>query len=273
MVRVTVLGSGSRGNAILIDGSQGAVLVDCGFAARSLHKRLVAASRRPEEIEAVLLTHEHVDHACGLSAATGKWKWPVHSSAATLAAVGDALDETRTTVALADASHRVGGFLVDHLSVPHDAADCRAYVLTDASSGARVGVVLDCGGVPDGLPAFLSDCDVLVLESNHCPTMLSNGPYPLSLKQRIRGGSGHLSNVQAGAVLSEVAKRGLRGVVLAHLSETNNSPAVAVANARAALRHAGWYSDHVFAAPQREPGASIGPGREVVRPAVQLGLF
>ncbi len=259
MVRVTVLGSGSRGNALVIDGSQGTVLVDCGFSARALHKRLTAASRAPEEIAAVLLTHEHVDHACGVAVASARWGWPVHATTETLDAIEPTTGRRPLHVApITAVVHRVGGFAVTHCAVPHDAADCRAYVLTDEASGARVGVVLDCGDVPDTLPAFLAHCDLLVLESNHCPDLLANGPYPWMLKQRIRGGHGHLSNSHSARVLSEVAHDGLRGVMLAHLSETNNTPAVALASAREALARAGWRRDALWAAPQREPHAPMG---------------
>jgi phosphoribosyl 1,2-cyclic phosphodiesterase len=274
VLRVTVLGSGSRGNAIVVDGSQGTVLVDCGFAARTLHKRLTAAARVPDEIAAVLLTHEHVDHACGVAVASARWGWPVHASAATLAAIEPTTGRRPLhQVPITDAVHRIAGFSISHCAVPHDAADCRAYVLTDDASGARVGVVLDCGDVPATLPAFLSRCDLLVLESNHCPTMLANGPYPWMLKQRIRGGHGHLSNAHSARVLREVVHRGLRGVVLAHLSETNNTPAVALASAREALAQAGWHADAVWAAPQREPHAPITATGSLAPPAqYALGL-
>jgi phosphoribosyl 1,2-cyclic phosphodiesterase len=254
MLRVTVLGSGSRGNAVLIDGSEGAVLVDCGFAARTLASRLEAAQRHPEQVHAVVLTHEHVDHACGVRVASARWNWPVYASALTHAALASEDHGAPAHVSLLEPTvTTVAGLQVEHHAVPHDAADCRALRFTDTRSGARVGVVLDCGAIPSRLPAFLAHCDLLVIESNHCATMLANGPYPRLLKQRIRGGHGHLSNEQAGRLLSEVAHDGLRGVMLAHLSETNNTPSLAVAAAKATLQHAGWRRDAVWAAPQRAP--------------------
>lgn len=258
MVGVTVLGSGSRGNAIVVDGSQGTILLDCGFTARTLQRRLAAAGRVPEAIAAILLTHEHVDHASGVAAASRAWGWPVHATPATLAAIDAATDgPLPDTMAVRTPRHALAGFVVEHLAIPHDAVDCRAFVLTDDRSGARVGVVLDCGHVPDTLPAFLARCDLLVLESNHCPTMLAEGPYPRPLKERIRGGSGHLSNRQAAEVLPAVAHRDLRGVVLAHLSETNNTPELAVTSARDALRLGGWPGDGIWAAQQRVPHAAV----------------
>jgi len=275
VITVTMLGSGSRGNAILIDGSDGSVLVDAGFGVRTLAKRFEAVQRSPDDVGAVLLTHEHVDHACGAAAACDRWSWPVHATAPTLAALSvQASGSPMLTVPLADsASMTVCGFTVEHMPVPHDAVDCRALVLTDERSGARVGIVLDAGHVPDGLPDFLARLDLLVLESNHDSALLQNGPYPWPLKQRISGGQGHLSNAEAAQLAAACAHRGLRGVVLAHLSETNNTAALAMGSAREALRKAGWKRDSVSAAPQRTPLSPVRTDGGVGRPAAtQLAL-
>lgn len=268
-----MLGSGSRGNAILIDGSEGTLLVDCGFGPRVLAKRFADAQRNPAMVHGVVLTHEHADHACGVSAASKRWQWPVHATAPTHVALStEACGAPPHRVVIESGAHAVAGFQIDHHSVPHDAADCRAFVLTDRASGARAGIVLDCGRVPETLPAFLARCDILVLESNHCPTMLANGPYPWPLKQRIRGGSGHLSNIDAGRVLAEVVHPGLRGILLAHLSETNNTPDVAVAHARDALNKAGWRRDTLWAAPQRAPHPPVQANGTIGVRTTQLAL-
>jgi len=292
MLRITVLGSGSRGNAILIDGTDGAVLVDAGFGPRSLARRLSAAGRRPEEISALLLTHEHTDHASGAAAACARWGWPLYGSAGTLNALGaDAGTDAGTdTGAVADvplrapalAAHAfletgptiVGGFLVETTGVPHDARDCRALVLTDIRSGARAGVAMDVGRVPEALPVAFERLDLIVVESNHDEQMLARGPYPWSLKQRISGGLGHLSNGAAAAFVSGCAHRGLRGVLLTHLSETNNLPALAIERTRDALRRAGWRRDALSAASQQAPlppMTSTGEAAWMVR-AAQLAL-
>lgn len=258
MLQITVLGSGSRGNAILVDGSEGAVLVDCGFGTRTLAKRLAAVERQPADVQGVVLTHEHVDHACGVRAASDRWDWPVYATRATHAALArEAGGAPAQTALLGDDATDVAGLRITHHAVPHDAADCRSFVITDIRSGARAGIVLDCGHVPEGLPTFLAQCDLLVVESNHCPTLLTNGPYPWMLKERIRGGSGHLSNAAAGALLEACAHRGLRGVMLAHLSETNNAPDVALSSAAQALARAGWSGESLWAAPQRVPHAPM----------------
>ena len=144
MLRMTVLGSGSRGNAILIDGTDGAVLVDAGFGPRSLVRRLNAAGRRPEEISALVLTHEHTDHASGAAAACARWGWPLYGSAGTLEALGvgrgTAVSPREARAFTADGPTAISGFLLETTSVPHDARDCRALVFTDIRSGARAGV-------------------------------------------------------------------------------------------------------------------------------------
>ena len=280
MLRVTVLGSGSRGNAILIDGTNGAVLVDAGFGPRSLARRLQAAGRHANEVAALLLTHEHTDHASGAAAACERWGWPVYGSAGTLDALGTASDAVSRPLdarAYVDGSATtVEGFLIETTSVPHDARDCRALVITDTHSGARVGIAMDVGRVPDHLPAAFDRLDVLVVESNHDEQMLAKGPYPWILKQRISGGLGHLSNGAAAAFVGRCAHRGLRGVLLAHLSETNNLPALAIERTREALRRAGWTRDAVAAASQQlplPPMTSSGDTARVVRaPQLSLGF-
>lgn len=275
MITVTMLGSGSRGNAILVDGSAGSLLVDAGFGVRTLAKRFETAQRNPADVGALLLTHEHVDHACGAAAACDRWSWTVHASAGTHAALAVQPNGAPSDVGLLPASGAgsLCGFTIDHAPLPHDATDCRAFVLTDDASGARVGIVLDAGHVPEGLPSLLDRLDLLVVESNHDDDMLANGPYPWPLKQRISGGSGHLSNVVAAELAAACAHRGLKSVVLAHLSETNNTPDLAISTTRAALRKAGWKRDSVMAAPQRLPLSPVradgGVGRQV---ATQLAL-
>jgi phosphoribosyl 1,2-cyclic phosphodiesterase len=276
MITITMLGSGSRGNAILVDGSAGSLLIDAGFGVRTLAKRFEAASRRPEDVSALLLTHEHVDHACGAAAACDRWSWTVHASSATHAALAVQASGAPADVAMLGTSGAMAlcGFSVEHTGLPHDATDCRAFVLTDEASGARAGIVLDAGHVPEGLATFLERLDLLVLESNHDETMLANGPYPWPLKERIGGGQGHLSNRRASELAAACAHRGLRSVVLAHLSETNNTPELAVESARVALRKAGWKRDSVLAAPERIVLSPVSADGSVGRPAAaQLSLF
>ncbi len=147
-------------------------------------------------------------------------------------------------------------------------------IVTDRRSGARVGIAMDLGRVPATLPVAFERLDLLVVESNHDEAMLAQGPYPRSLKQRISGGYGHLSNGAAAAFVSACAHKGLRGVLLTHLSETNNEPSLAMQCTRDALRRAGWKREALSAASQQVPlmpVTSTGEPAWLVR-ATQLAL-
>ncbi len=275
MLRVTVLGSGSRGNAILVDGTEGSLLVDVGFSARTLLKRLTEAGRKPEHISSLLLTHEHTDHATGAVASCARWNWPVHATSGTLAALREGTSgcPAQTTPLSTERAMDVDGFDVEAVGVPHDARECAALVLTDRRSGARVGIAMDLGHVPELLHEAFGRLDLLVLESNHDERMLAEGPYPWALKQRVSGARGHLSNGDAATFAAACAHRGLRGVVLAHLSETNNTPDLALSRTRDAMRRAGWRSSALCAAPQRRMCGPVGlSGLTSLSEPLQLAL-
>lgn len=259
MIGVTVLGSGSRGNAILVDGMEGSLLIDAGFGSRALAQRLAIASRRPEDVHALLLTHEHSDHASGATAACKRWSWPVLAVPETLAALTTQPTGCPTvSMPLAfDRPTMMSGFSVTCAKVPHDAEACAAFVITDIASGTRVGIAMDLGHVTTSVTTLLGRCDLLVVESNHDERMLADGPYPWMLKRRVGGDLGHLSNGAAAALIGSLAHRGLRGVILTHLSQTNNTPELALARTRATLRNRGWQRDTLWAASQSVPGLPV----------------
>lgn len=258
MLRVTVLGSGSQGNAILVDGSEGSVLVDAGFGLRRLARRFARAGRHPEQVGALLLTHEHTDHACGAVGASARWGWPVHAVRETHEVLAELPGGgPRYPVAMSfGRTHSVCGLEITVVPVPHDARACAAMVLTDQASGGRVGIAMDLGYVPAHLPTAFERCDLLVVESNHDERMLAEGPYPWPLKQRVGGMLGHLSNGAAAAFLAGASHHGLRAVILAHLSQTNNTPVAALTRTREALRRAGWRREGLWAATQ---AVHVGP--------------
>ncbi len=238
-MRVWTLGSGSRGNALVVESAGRRLLIDCGFGPRALVSRLKAVGLAAESIEAVLVTHEHVDHAQGLERAQHKFRWPVYAAAATLAAHPGVGARWRNPVAPGVAAE-LDAFTVEGVSIPHDAAAPLAFVITARSTGARLGVAHDLGAVPSAFVGTFARCDALCLEANHDVAMLRDGPYPPSLKARIRGGRGHLNNDEAGALVAELASPSLRAVVLLHLSETNNTPAIAERAVAATARRAGF---------------------------------
>lgn len=275
MLRVTVLGSGSRGNAVLVESQDTAVIIDAGFNPRALERRLAYVGKRPEDIQALLLTHEHTDHACGAIAACLRWGWPLHATAGTLHALPDlaAHGASPLVTVSVNCAFDVGALSILATPVPHDAREAVALVITDSLTGCRVGVATDLGHVPETLPKQFEYLDVLVVESNHDERMLAEGPYPPMLKRRIASRLGHLSNRQAAAFIAACAHRGLRSVVLAHLSETNNTPEAAVLAAATALRKAGPSRPSVWPAHQSEvrgPYATMANG--ATARAVQLGL-
>ncbi len=257
-MRVWSLGSGSRGNAIVVESDGRAILVDCGFGPRALVTRLRAVGIAPEQITALVLTHEHQDHASGAERAQHKWRWPVYATAGTLAALPEITTRWRRPVT-PGAAVDLGDFALEAVAVPHDAAAPIACTITVQRSGARVGIAHDMGAVPDALVPAFARCDALLLEANHDAEMLRTGPYAPALKARIRGGRGHIDNATCGALAATLAHRGLRALALLHLSETNNTPAVAEAEVTRALRRAG-HGTAVHAARGRSPDALCAVG-------------
>ncbi|GAC1695606.1 MAG: MBL fold metallo-hydrolase [Gemmatimonadaceae bacterium] len=254
-----VLGSGSRGNAVLIEAEGGRLLVDAGFPPTVLASRLAAIGVAPDSIDGVVLTHEHTDHARGVVAGSVRWGWAVYATPATARAAGAAsLTGARdlpkgTTVALPTMD-------VQTFSVAHDAADPVGVVVTARRTGARAAVVHDLGVATPDVRRACAAVDILVLEANHDEGMLRAGPYPSSVKQRIAGRKGHLSNRAAAGCAREVAHRGLAHVVLAHLSEVCNAPAVALRAVSAALA-GGCFSGSVHVTRQDEIVGPFAPAR------------
>jgi phosphoribosyl 1,2-cyclic phosphodiesterase len=237
-VKIWSLGSGSRGNGLVLLSGERALLVDCGFGPRALVTRLKAIGIAPEQIEGLVLTHEHQDHAHGAERAQHKFRWPVYASTGTLAQLPAIAARWRRPVTPGE-SVNAGDFALEGVAIPHDAASPLAYAITATASGARVGIAHDLGAVPEALPPLFARCDALLIEANHDAEMLRDGPYAPSLKARIRGGRGHIDNAQAGALIASLVHPSLKLVALLHLSETNNTPAKAAESVTAAVRRAG----------------------------------
>jgi len=266
-VRTWTLGSGSGGNAILLECASTRVLVDAGYAPRTLARRLATIGIAPESITAVIVTHEHVDHVRGIAAGQRKWGWQVFGTAGTLAGISG-VDAQRMTAVVPGAPWDVGELVLECIRVPHDAAAPCAVIATHPCTGLRLGIAHDLGSVPDTLRSAFAGLDILMLESNHDQQMLRAGPYPSFLQQRIAGRNGHLSNAQSAALAGEVASARLQALVLLHLSEVNNTPRHALTAAKAALREAGVRCP-VTPAPQ---DAVAGPFGGVAAHAAQLSF-
>ena len=227
-MKLSILASGSGGNASYLEAEGTRVLVDCGVALRELRKRLnsVPGSPTPESLDAVLLTHEHSDHAAHA-------KTLVERGVTTYATVGtaEALGILAKPIVRGE-TFRVGAFEVRTIPLPHDAADPVGFVLS--AEGARVGLLTDCGHPDPEVARGFAGCDVLVIEANHDPAMLQYGNYPMSLKRRIGGQMGHLSNEEAAQLVRMIPGGPPRLIVLAHLSQMSNRPQLA----RAAMMRA-----------------------------------
>lgn len=233
-MRFASLGSGSGGNALVVEAGSTRVLVDCGLGLREAERRLARLGLEASGFAAVLVTHEHGDHLDGVFPFARRHGVRVHLTHGTLAAAGDAAGGEGAPgygLSLVDShtSFAVGDIEVTPFPVPHDAREPVQYVLSDGVR--RLGVLTDTGAPTPHVEAMLSGCDGLVLECNHDPAMLAAGPYPAWLKERIGGGFGHLPNAAAAAILAAIDRSRLRHVVAAHLSAQNNTPALA----RAAL--------------------------------------
>jgi phosphoribosyl 1,2-cyclic phosphodiesterase len=264
-----MLGSGSKGNAVLIESGETRVLVDAGFSARRIGELLRQVGVAPESICALLLTHEHRDHVSGVATAVKKWGWPVHATGGTIRGTGDVLAGATTHVLAPGQPVFIGALHVEPFRTSHDALEPVGFVATSTRCGTRAAIVTDLGRATDDVHAALQRIDVLVVESNHDEVMLQTGPYPYHLKRRVAGDRGHLSNRAAGELVAECMHRGLQQVVLAHLSETNNTPATALDAMRGVARRT-RYRGMVAAAPQHDVA---GPFGDAAGLGGQLTLF
>ncbi|MEJ1164491.1 MULTISPECIES: MBL fold metallo-hydrolase [unclassified Variovorax] len=226
MLRFRSLGSGSTGNAALVEATSGGrtsrLLIDCGFGLRQLDLRLAKAGLAATDIDAIFVTHEHGDHIGCAHSLSRRNRIPVWMSEGTWLATGGRDFEGRLNLARDDAEFAVGDIAVQPFTVPHDA---REPLQLRCSDGARtLGVLTDLGHATAHVLSRLSGVHALLLEFNHDSELLANSAYPAFLKLRVGGKHGHLSNEAAADIARAVRHEGLRHVVAAHLSEQNNRP-------------------------------------------------
>ncbi|MBE0597242.1 MAG: MBL fold metallo-hydrolase [Desulfuromonadales bacterium] len=232
-MRVCLLASGSKGNAIYIESRESRILIDAGLSAREMGARLQGLGVAGEDLDALFISHEHTDHCRGLGPICRRFRLPVFVHPQTWQALRDpgkidCLQEFDTGSAIEFRDLRI-----ETIPLTHDAAAPVGFVIETAEG--KIGIATDLGIATRLVTQRLQGCRVLVLEANHDEAMLRDGPYPWPLKQRIRGNHGHLSNVASARLLDDLLWDGLEGVFLAHLSEVNNLPALAVEQARAVL--------------------------------------
>jgi len=258
-VSVSMLASGSRGNCAIVASAHTRILVDAGISCRETFRRMKTVGQDPHSLSAILITHEHSDHICGLARLARKLHTPVFMTGAThqgwARAVRDEQGEKPQLEKFErfESGHRfqVGDIEVKPFTIPHDAADPVGF--TFRAEGIKVGFVTDLGYVPASVRDHLRGCDVLVMESNHDLEMLRVGPYPWAVKQRVMSRVGHLSNVALADYFINDYDNSATFVVLAHLSEQNNHPEIARREAEKALAtRGGLFHNRVLLAPQTE---------------------
>lgn len=233
-MRFASLGSGSEGNALIVQHGASCVLMDCGFSVAETDTRLRRLGLTADCLSGIVVTHEHGDHIAGVKRLARKYSIPVWLTHGTRQAHAKALAGlSHLTEINPHDSFAIGELQVQPFLVPHDAAEPVQYVFSDGVK--RLGVLTDTGSSTKHIELMLSGCDALVLECNHDMTMLANGDYPSSLKQRVGGRFGHLNNTDAGALLARLDNSRLQHIVAAHLSRKNNTPYLAVQALSSAL--------------------------------------
>lgn len=238
--------SGSRGNCTYVGTGNGGVLIDAGAGAKRIIEQLSQNDIPIEEIKAILITHEHQDHISGLKALTNALKIPVFASEQTLAALINS-DKIPTSASLNVISDKaeIHDILVKRFDTSHDCAGSSGYIFS-LNDDTKIAVCTDLGVVTPTVRAALTGCRVVMLESNHDINLLQNGNYPLNLKQRIAGDSGHLSNTGCADELPKLVKAGATQLILAHLSRDNNNPHIAHSCATASLMDSRLYENRDY---------------------------
>ncbi|MBV1877831.1 MAG: MBL fold metallo-hydrolase [Pseudomonadales bacterium] len=224
-LQIASLGSGSNGNATIVDDGETCLLIDLGFSVKETEKRLRRIGKVPQDIDAILVTHEHADHIHGVAPFARKYHPPVYITPGS---------HNPQKMGLMPKVHHVnihrkftiGSLEVEPVPVPHDSAEPCQYLVT--ANEIKIGLLTDLGHVTPFVVQQYRCCEILLLECNHDLAMLANGPYPYKLKQRVGGNQGHLNNEQAAGLLKSMQLDRLEHLVLMHISEKNNKSSLAV---------------------------------------------
>ena len=229
-VHFCTIASGSSGNCIFTGSDSTRILIDAGLSGKRIENGLTSVGIDPRTLDALFVTHEHSDHITGIGILSRRFDIPIYATPGTWQAMDtyNALGKIHPrNKLLAYSGERIvlNDLCVTPFSIPHDAAEPVGYTIE--SEGRKIAVATDIGKPTPLIERSITDCDVLLLESNHDLDLLENGPYPIQLKRRIRGDFGHLSNIAAGELITRVHTPRLAAIILGHLSEENNRPAVA----------------------------------------------
>ena len=253
-MRFCSLGSGSRGNATLVESAGCRVLVDNGFSLRELHQRLRSVDVEPNSIDVLLLTHEHGDHVRGVWSFARRHRVEVWTTPGTWRAVGAPEIPRLRLLSGQGQSMLIDGLRIRSYPVPHDAREPCQFLFE--ADGRRLGMLTDAGCVTPHMSEVLQDCDALILELKHDPELLRRGPYPPSLQRRVAGDFGHLSNLQAAGLLDALPHRAIARLCVAHVSETNNHHDLVLASIRGVCQS---LLDRTLILEQDQPSAWCAP--------------
>ena len=261
-MRVAPLGSGSGGNCYLFESNGTRLLVDAGFGPRETKKRIAASGASIEDVDAILITHEHSDHVHGAEAISRKFGIPLWMTRGTLDETRIDRSEANVVLFENNSEFRIGEILVRARRTIHDAVDSACFVL-QSREGCRAGLASDLGFVDPPVLEHLSNCEILLFEANHDLDMLRTGSYPWSLKRRIMSNRGHLSNDDSMTAVRRMIGPETRSLYLIHLSEKNNHPAIVRAMAESLLDSLGA-EVQLRIAQQRAPSEPVEARRTTV---------
>ncbi len=246
--KLCILASGSKGNSIYISNSRAALLFDAGLSGKEIERRMHSRQLDPKSLTGIVVSHEHSDHIRGAGILSRRYKIPVYMTPKTAqAASGQIGTPHKTHHFTCGKSFEIDGLLIRPFSTSHDAEDPSGFTVSHKER--KIGIATDLGVVTGMVKEHLKNCNVLVLEANHDMDMLINGPYPWHLKQRIKSRNGHLSNQDSCNLLEQVLHINLAYVILAHLSEENNDPEIALKTLKQAVNGNGC-NPHFYVADQ-----------------------
>jgi phosphoribosyl 1,2-cyclic phosphodiesterase len=251
-MRFSVLASGSGGNACYVETCNTRILIDAGLSCRELMKRFETLEVKTVDLDALVITHEHHDHVKGAGPIARRFNIPVYCNHSTIERVKGNIGKISEFVPF-DTGHtiKINDIKIETFTKCHDATDPVGLVIS--SNGSRLGIITDVGRSTKLLEDRLKACRALIIEFNHDELMLDEGPYPLSLKRRIKGPEGHLSNADAGELLRLLSHKDLRHVILAHISEKNNLPEKAFCCAQGVLMECGLDDAEILISSQDLP--------------------
>lgn len=234
-MEVCVLASGSRGNSIYVSQGETSILIDAGLSGIQIQRRMASRGIKPENLNAILVTHEHSDHILGAGVLSRRYNLPVYISRSTQKASEATLGKVKQVNPFSPGdTFEINGMHIHPFSISHDAVDPAGFTI--ACGNRKIGIATDLGIVTAMVKEHLKQCSLLLIESNHDPDMLDNGPYPWPLKQRIKSRVGHLSNSDAAKLIRQVHSHTLSHIILGHLSHENNRPEIAENTAASVLK-------------------------------------